>query len=87
MKCQWCNKSFPNRKGRFCGTCYPPNHRVNRHDLYNADLKKAIDATMLGLLYHPKIRDVFSEDTSRDVSIMLTTLANTAFKLGQKQDA
>ena len=45
-------------------------------------LTKAIDATMFGLLYHPKIRDVFSEDTSRDVSIMLTTLANTAFKLG-----
>lgn len=24
MICQWCGKSFPKRKGRFCGGCYPP---------------------------------------------------------------
>ena len=24
MKCQWCGKEFPHRKGRFCGTCQRP---------------------------------------------------------------
>ena len=24
MICEWCGKSFPRRKGRFCGTCFPP---------------------------------------------------------------
>jgi len=25
MVCEQCGKSFPRRKGRFCGTCYPPH--------------------------------------------------------------
>jgi len=24
MKCEWCKKDFPHRKGRFCGTCQKP---------------------------------------------------------------
>ncbi len=24
MKCQWCGKEFPHKKGRFCGTCQRP---------------------------------------------------------------
>lgn len=28
MKCQWCKKEFPGKKGRFCGTCRPPYFRL-----------------------------------------------------------
>lgn len=27
MICEWCGKSFPNRKGRFCGGCMPPRKK------------------------------------------------------------
>ena len=25
MICQWCHRSFPHKKGRFCGSCYGPD--------------------------------------------------------------
>ena len=81
MICQWCGKSFPTRKGRFCGTCYPPNHPSNRPSLHNVDLHKAIDATMMGIHYHPAMRGKIDAATGKDIHTMLTTLAETAFHI------
>lgn len=36
MICEWCGKSFPKRKGRFCGTCYPPERQANQLKLWEA---------------------------------------------------
>lgn len=33
MKCQWCDKVFPHKRGRFCGSCHPvekPAHALKR---------------------------------------------------------
>ena len=81
MICQWCGKDFPTRKGRFCGTCYPPNHPSNRPSLHNVDLHKAIDATMMGIHYHPAMRGKIDEATGKDIHTMLTTLGETAFRI------
>ena len=81
MICQWCGKDFPTRKGRFCVTCYPPNHPSNRPSLHNVDLHKAIDATMMGIHYHPAMRGKIDEATGKDIHTMLTTLAETAFRI------
>ena len=53
--------------------------------LGSTDVRKAVDATLLAMLYHPQIRDVFGESVSRNIQEMLETLASTAFKLGAKE--
>jgi hypothetical protein len=45
-------------------------------------LTKAIDATLIGIVHHPQLSDlfgdVFGEDVAKDVKTMLITLVNTA---------
>jgi hypothetical protein len=53
--------------------------------LGSTDIKKAVDATLLAMLYHPQIRDSFGASVSCDIKEMLETLASTAFKLGAKE--
>ena len=91
MICEWCGKSFPKRTGRFCGTCYPPWH-PSRHSewggtraaLHNANLRKLIDATAMGIHYHPALRGKLDEQTGKDIYSMLTTLATHAFCVANK---
>jgi len=83
MRCEWCGKDFPTRKGRFCGTCYPPWHPSNKDNpaLHNANLRKLIDATAMGIQYHPALRGKLDEQTGKDIYAMLTTLATHVFHM------
>jgi hypothetical protein len=47
--------------------------------LHNVFLKNAIDATLMGLRFHPDLQGKFSDQAWKDVCVMITTLANTVF--------
>ena len=96
MRCEWCGRDFPKKTGRFCGTCYPPWH-PSRHSecaelqetlheaLHNANLRKLIDATAMGIQYHPALRGKLDEQTGKDIYTMLTTLATHVFCMSNKE--
>lgn len=47
MICQWCKRDFPKRKGRFCGTCYPPHNPVLKLKHDRQDLIEAVEILLV----------------------------------------
>ena len=37
MKCQWCKREFPHKKGRFCGTCFGPKREEEDKTMMEID--------------------------------------------------
>jgi len=48
------------------------------------DLHKIIDATAMGICYHPDLRGQLKEKTMRDINTMVTALAERAFLMGKE---
>jgi len=47
MKCQWCGKEFPHKKGRFCGSCQKPKTK----DIFNMKPSQLISRADIDAAY------------------------------------
>ena len=54
---------------------------LERMRLEQLGLHKAIDATMMGIHFHPAMHGKIDAATGKDIHAMLTTLAETAFRI------